>query len=160
MENQWLTSCPECGAKDQLIVTSVILSATGETLHVNSKLDPDGFDFEYGGKDASTEAELVLCTGCKRRYYLEELSVENKEGYRVVEKKVYVVSTVSTFGDNQYFGDILLITEDKAQADDLVKRFNTGESVDEFDRDNLVDNDGQAVVFERNLGETIKDLVV
>jgi hypothetical protein len=157
MESQWLTSCPKCGAKDQLIVTSATLSATGETLHVNSKLEPDGFGFEYDGKDASTEAEIVLCTNCKRRYYLEELSVENKEGYRVVEKKVYVVSTVSTFGDDQYFGDILLITEDKAQADNLVERFNTGENIDEFDRDNLVENDGQAVVFERILGKAIKD---
>lgn len=86
MERQWITSCPGCGAKDRLIVTSVLLSATGETLHINSKLDPDGFGFEYDGKDASTEDELVLCTACLRRYYLEDLSIEKENGYRSVKK--------------------------------------------------------------------------
>lgn len=78
--------------------------------------------------------------------------------YQVVEEKVFVVITTSVFGDTEYFGDILLITRDKNQADNLVERFNAGKSIEGLDCESLAENDGKAVVFERTLGKVMGDI--
>lgn len=163
IEQQWLTGCPECGAKESLIVTEITISATGERKIINSKLDPDGFGFEYERKDSSTEDEIVICAHCTRKYYLEDLLIDHEGPYQIVEDikdRVFVVATETTiasnntFEDKKYFGDILLVTDDEAKAKIITERFNNNDEILGLNREKITD--GKAVYFERTLNETIK----
>lgn len=77
MYHDYLTSCPECGHK-QLVVIKVTLMSTGGEFTICSELKPDGFEFDPGNdvKDCSTTDEKVLCPNCKKEYDLTELMLD------------------------------------------------------------------------------------
>jgi uncharacterized protein YbaR (Trm112 family) len=74
---QWVDECPKCHNRDSLTVFEVTLASTGETFHIESRLFPDGFEFDPGPqvKDASTEEEKVRCDTCGQQFRLDELSL-------------------------------------------------------------------------------------
>lgn len=76
----YLSKCPECGGS-HLCVTQVTLAATGKSITVGSKLEPDGFEISQhlvpGLKDCSTTNEKVLCLNCKKEYDLTDLFIDN-----------------------------------------------------------------------------------
>lgn len=74
---QWKTMCPVCGAP--LIVTSVTLIETSETVHPNTPLCSDGFEIPdaFDLSDTSTEDEQIECTGdSTHTFLLSDLSVD------------------------------------------------------------------------------------
>jgi ssDNA-binding Zn-finger/Zn-ribbon topoisomerase 1 len=78
--DQWRTSCPKCG-HETLLVSEVVLCATGETLYPYSELCGDGFDVDPRSelpdsiKDQSTENEKVTCPKCKAEFDLGDLTL-------------------------------------------------------------------------------------
>lgn len=70
--------------------------------------------------------------------------------------KLFVVATISSlFDDEDYFGDILLVTNDEEKAKTLTEDYNNGKDIPKLNREHLVANDGKAVYFERTLNQTI-----
>lgn len=77
-EGQFMTVCPHCGVEDELIVTSVVLAATGKRTRPGTPLTKDGFVVDPRGihehlDDQSTEGEKVRCENCGKRFDLEDL---------------------------------------------------------------------------------------
>ena len=68
-EAQWNTTCPDCGAVDQLEVYTGKFSCRG------MYLTGDGFDFS-DAKDVDTEDERVHCTACNSEWDLAFLTID------------------------------------------------------------------------------------
>jgi hypothetical protein len=70
---QWLTACPEC--LGQIIVTDVILEATGKRVALYTPLQKDGFEVNHpdAQENGSTTDENCMCADCKRTFTLAEL---------------------------------------------------------------------------------------
>ncbi len=61
--------CPTCGGED-IVVIEAWLAATGERVHLNTQLEPDGFelpDWTLDREDNSTEDETAACQACSQR---------------------------------------------------------------------------------------------
>ena len=68
-EAQWNTTCPDCGAVDQLEVYTGKFSCRG------MYLTGDGFSFA-DAKDVDTEDERVRCTACNSEWDLAFLTID------------------------------------------------------------------------------------
>jgi hypothetical protein len=69
--------------------------------------------------------------------------------------KLFVVITIATPFEDEYIGDILLITDDEERAKALAVDYNLGKDIEGINRTHLADNDGKAAYFERTLNQTI-----
>lgn len=58
--------CPQCRSKGNLRVVQYTLSATGQVVEDNARLEADGFEVNAPDdlKDCSTEDEVVKCSAC------------------------------------------------------------------------------------------------
>lgn len=76
MYESFKDTCPKCGDNDVRVVKAT-LAATGEILHMNSPLSPDGFEVpvENDIKDQSTEDEKCRCTTCGHEYDLSDVTL-------------------------------------------------------------------------------------
>lgn len=78
---QWRNDCPSCGKADCFRVVEARLVMTGDVIHPNTPLYPDGFivdpDNAYDHlKDQSTEDERVKCENCDRIFDLSDLATK------------------------------------------------------------------------------------
>lgn len=69
-------TCPKCG-KDNVAVIQATLAATGEVLHMNSPLSPDGFEVPAPDdvRDCSTEEEICRCAACGHLFDLADVTL-------------------------------------------------------------------------------------
>jgi hypothetical protein len=91
------TTCPNCGAEDELNVTSLKFTyQRGGLQDICVPLREDGFDFwdELNTRqkqgDCSSEDEVVACAGCGLTFSLGELMTRDATKYDIqVEARVY-----------------------------------------------------------------------
>lgn len=69
--------------------------------------------------------------------------------------KVYTVVTISCFGDTEYYGDILLVTDDEQAAKKLSEDYSNGIDTPGIEREYLAENDGIAIYIAHELNVPI-----
>jgi hypothetical protein len=84
--HQWKKQCPKCGESDCLKVVEITLAGTHEKRVLSVDLNPDGFEFDAGDGDASTEDEKVKCMICGAKFELCDLAIDTY--YRIDPKKL------------------------------------------------------------------------
>lgn len=84
--HQWKKQCPKCGQSDCLKVVGITFAGTHEKRVLSVDLNPDGFEFDAGDRDASTEDEKVKCMACGAKFELSDLAIDTY--YRIDPKKL------------------------------------------------------------------------